>query len=58
MEQDFVIQRIILQRKEKISILKKTLNKTASPDIQESIQSQIKEQEKELDYFENMEVTS
>lgn len=52
----FTVQKIILQRKEKISVLHKTLSKTISPDAKKSIQSQIKEKEKELDYFENMEV--
>jgi len=52
----FAVQKIILQRKEKIAILKKTLSKTTSPDARKSIQSQIIDQEKELTYFENMEV--
>jgi len=52
----FAVQKIILQRKEKISILYKTLSKTTSHDIQKSIQLQIIDQEKEVTYFENMDV--
>jgi len=52
----FTVQKIILQRKEKISILYKTLSKTTSPDIQKSIQLQIIDQKKEVTYFENMEI--
>lgn len=52
----FTVQKIIIQRKEKISTLYKTLAKTQSPDMIISIKSTIKEQEKELEYFENMKV--
>ena len=50
----FTVQKIIIQRKEKISILYKTLAKTRSPDIIIEIKSEIKEKEKELEYFEKM----
>jgi len=52
----FAVQKIILQRKEKISKLYKILSKTISSDSIISIESQIKEQEKDLDYFKKMEV--
>lgn len=58
MTHSFTVQKIILQRREKISILEKILSKTGSTAAKESLTSQIKEQEKDLKYFENMEVTN
>jgi len=52
----FTVQKIIIQRKEKISRLENTLKKTISSDARESLLSEIQEQQKSLDYFENMEV--
>lgn len=52
----FIIQKIILQRREKLSILKKILEKTNSIEAKKSIISEIKNQEKDLRYFENMEI--
>ena len=55
MSHSFAMQKIIIQRKEKISILEKTLQRTISPDAIESIKSQINDQKKDLKYFENTE---
>lgn len=52
----FAVQKIVLQRKEKIDYLYKILYKTI--DSQKSILSQIKDQEKELQYFKNMEIVN
>lgn len=58
MSHSFTIQKIIIQRKEKISILEKTLQRTISPDAIESIKSQINDQKKDLKYFENTEAVN
>jgi len=51
---NFTIQRIILQKKEKLYKLEHVLQKTLSPDVQKSIMSQIKDQKKGLKYSENL----
>jgi len=50
----FTIKKIILQREEKIYKLKRILEKTLSINAEKSVILQIKDQEKELEYFENL----
>ena len=51
---NFVIKKIILQREEKIHILKRILDNTLPSDAKKSIIFQIKDQQKDLKYFENL----
>ena len=54
MKRSFAVEKIILQRREKIFHLEETLKKTVSSDVRYDLIVHIKEDQKDIRYFENM----